>query len=464
MYSPKLTGPLDFNDWLQRRGNRVDSGWIVVGEVWKTATGQASTFTYLVSLGSLRARLKSEIRGCDSSSAQTEIVEAYIENRAYGSRPDRTWDNDGPVDVDKRPFVIETTSFGYKPLQLDFVQAFILYWNAWWDGDVLRRLDDAGILHDVARRTREDENVRLEADAHHLRSFLAVIKCGALRVHDHMRFTRGYTPMLIDEIFSDSTGHFRRIVDRGDIAIVKYAFFGRANGKDVVLPYMGQKGDPREAESGQERFITGRAADGSSVEASSCDKHGNAHFLTPVYFRPEVLRRYYDAPNRYSVETGYLRCLDRWSVRFERRTDDLVEIYLGDLGNIPYADQRHFRAYNVHPPGTGISDERFRRDFMVEWINPQSDPTFDFKTALEGTNRAAVRLFGKPMFRPLTEKDAHVIDGLRVPVSESPEESDAQIVALAKITADSLDVDLLRANVAPGTDTKDMKSDRKSVV
>ena len=42
-----------------------------------------------------------------------------------------------------------------------------------------------------------------------------------------------------------------------------------------------------------------------------------------------------------------------------------------------------------------------------------------------------------------------MFDGLRVPVSAGPEESDNQITALAKITADSLDNDLLRSQLRP---------------
>ncbi|HEX3458641.1 MAG TPA: hypothetical protein VHR97_11865 [Candidatus Baltobacteraceae bacterium] len=85
---------------------------------------------------------------------------------------------------------MESTFHGYQPMQMDFVQAFIFFWNAFWDSETLRRLDLDGTLHDVGRRTRIGENVRLEADLHHLRGFLAVVASGALRIHDHMRFSQ----------------------------------------------------------------------------------------------------------------------------------------------------------------------------------------------------------------------------------------------------------------------------------
>jgi hypothetical protein len=457
VYSPKKEGPLDFSDWLQNRGNEAQSGWIVVGEVWRTEDAKSSTFTYLVAMDSLEARLAASIGNSDSSDVQRELVNAYVEARAYGANFDPAWDDDGPIGLRKRPLVVESTFFGYQPMQMDFVQPFILFWNAFWQGETLRRLDHDGTLHDVGRKTRTGENIRLEADLHHLRGFLAVVESGALRIHDHLRFSQDESQTSVDEEFHDHTGHFQTVIAKGT-GIPDYKWYGRTFGKDAVLPYNDLKRDPREGERGHERFIIGRATDGSDLEASSDEGRGDAPFLTPVYFLPEVLRRYYDASDRYSVDSGDLRCLYLWNLPMERRADDLVEAYLGDLGRIPYSDQRHFRAYNVQPPGTGISEERFRRDFMVEWIEPQNDPVFDFKKALRFVNGSGSEALGKPLFRPLLANDGHVFEGLRVPLTESSAESDAQIIALAKITADSLDVDLLRANVAASIDTRELKS------
>lgn len=121
---------------------------------------------------------------------QSELVNVFVEARAYGANFDPAWEDDGPIGFCKRPLVVESTFHGYQPMQMDFVQAFIFFWNAFWDSETLRRLDLDGTLHDLGRRTRIGENVRLEADLHHLRGFLAVVASGALRIHDHMRFSQ----------------------------------------------------------------------------------------------------------------------------------------------------------------------------------------------------------------------------------------------------------------------------------
>lgn len=46
------------------------------------------------------------------------------------------------------------------------------------------------------------------------------------------------------------------------------------------------------------------------------------HYLTPVHFRREVLAKYYDNPELYTVEDGYLRCANLWGVQIDNDHDD----------------------------------------------------------------------------------------------------------------------------------------------
>jgi hypothetical protein len=72
---------------------------------------------------------------------QSELVNVFVEARAYGANFDPAWEDDGPIGFCKRPLVVESTFHGYQPMQMDFVQAFIFFWNAFWDSETLRRLD-----------------------------------------------------------------------------------------------------------------------------------------------------------------------------------------------------------------------------------------------------------------------------------------------------------------------------------
>ena len=67
------------------------------------------------------------------------------------------------------------------------------------------------------------------------------------------------------------------------------------------------------------------------------------HFLTPVWFRRDVLRKYYDQPEKYSVEDGYLRCGGLWGLRMDNDLPNHVVVYLGDLGRLAHEEQLYWR-------------------------------------------------------------------------------------------------------------------------
>jgi hypothetical protein len=50
------------------------------------------------------------------------------------------------------------------------------------------------------------------------------------------------------------------------------------------------------------------------------------HYLTPVFFRAEVLEKYYADPGKYSVEDGSLRCGRLWGRGCVRRLIQSVSI------------------------------------------------------------------------------------------------------------------------------------------
>jgi hypothetical protein len=41
------------------------------------------------------------------------------------------------------------------------------------------------------------------------------------------------------------------------------------------------------------------------------------NYLTPVFFKREVLTKYYSNPDKYSIEDGYIRCAGLWGLRID---------------------------------------------------------------------------------------------------------------------------------------------------
>jgi hypothetical protein len=171
---------------------------------------------------------------------------------------------------------------------------------------------------------------------------------------------------------------------------------------------------------------------------------GNPHYLTPVYFRPEVLTKYYSDPERYSVEDGYLRCAGLWGLRMDNDKHGHVMVFLGDLGHLPAAEAEYWRSFNIEPPDEGPSETLFRRAFGGEFADPQS-VHLRFPRVYTEVNKAWANATGQPLYKELHQDDRHVLAKLHVPLTDSSAEFDEQVLYLAKLVVDSLNVEALQS-------------------
>src|SRR5262249_39692531 len=96
----------------------------------------------------------------------------------------------------------------------------------------------------------------------------------------------------------------------------------RLIGKAVILcPGPVEYSDPfREDRGAFGSFIVGQDEHGAPV-TDSCDPavlRGDAgRGLQQVFFRRSVLRKYFDTPEKFSVEDGYLRCGSLWGLKMD---------------------------------------------------------------------------------------------------------------------------------------------------
>ena len=100
--------------------------------------------------------------------------------------------------------------------------------------------------------------------------------------------------------------------------------FSRLCGKKLVppLPKTEKGWGSSHGQKKHEDFIIGLDSQGNPIPSTlptRNDSHnffgsnpGAPNYLTPVFFRREVLAKYYANPGKYSVEDGYLRCSGLW--------------------------------------------------------------------------------------------------------------------------------------------------------
>jgi hypothetical protein len=174
------------------------------------------------------------------------------------------------------------------------------------------------------------------------------------------------------------------------------------------------------------------------------------HYLTSVYFRREVLNKYYADPERFSIEDGYLRCAGLWGLRMDNDQAGHIGVFLGDLGrDIPAEEAQYWRTFNILPPEEGPSETLVRRAFGGQFADPKS-PDLRFPRVYRDTNTAWKKAFGQPLFLPLHQDDQHVLGKLHVPVTDGAAEFDEQILYLTKLLVDSLNEESLVATIGKG--------------
>lgn len=161
------------------------------------------------------------------------------------------------------------------------------------------------------------------------------------------------------------------------------------------------------------------------------------HYLTPVHFRREVLQKYYNKPELYSVEDGYLTCVGLWGLQLDNDHEDRVVVFLGDLGrDLPSSERDYWRGFMV-PPDSKISETSFRRAFLAQPTNPGA-VDLRFRTRYSKTNKAWVATYGWPLFREPKEADVYLLQQVRLPLNDTQNEFEDAIKLLAKLMSDAL--------------------------
>ena len=437
---PKSLSFLRFEDWLARKESAARD-WMVVARFQRDGATDLFTFSALASaaegnLEKVMATHEWEI-GLDTFARPFHYTGDSDGSPYYGPSL-RT--EVGSIEF--FPFVIDRDFQGYRPRSVELVQHFILYYNAFFiaEKQEYHCIDVSGKVQPVARLRQEQNSLIVWVDAHRLKDYLTAIRCFLVRYHDHDRRVReSESGRLVaeteSEILHDESSHFLLTLATGRDQEIR----SRLHGKDIVLPY-------RNADAEEEErfihFVIGRDEQGKEIEVT-CDESelSPGGFLIPVFFQRKVLDKYYQEPSRYKVSDTDVRCLYLWYIPISATEEDLVQVWLGDLGRIPYEDQLHWRQWNVPPRGT-IPERRIRSDLLAEFVSID-EPISNFQAAYERVQEAAQAMFHAYLFLPLNEKDSHAYETLHVPLSEEEKELDEQVQALAKVTVDSLNVDLL---------------------
>jgi hypothetical protein len=357
------------------------------------------------------------------------------------------------------PIILVRDFHGVKPSYKEVSQEFVHFHNLYYDAGKSRyiKIYDDGREEEVVLLSNNEIKVKLK----HMKQFLAFKDMCLGIYYETTRFIDVNTEDIDLEKegaeFDQREGlyHFG-LWYRNENFFNNHKAFSRLLGKKIITGM--RKEDtgiyPFEEERRYQEFIIGQDENGKDVVftcnpdklANFFGKNADApQFVTPVSFSKDVLHKYYDEPDKFSIEDGYLRCGGLWGLRIDNHHGDYVIVLLGDLGYLSHDEQLYWRHYNIPPTGT-FSETIFKRYFLAQFAEPETVDLV-FANKFEHLQHKWIKKFGWNIFKPLNEGDEYHLSGLHVPLKDTQVEFDTQILSLTKVIIDSLNEEEFKKSV-----------------
>lgn len=219
-------------------------------------------------------------------------------------------------------------------------------------------------------------------------------------------------------------------------------------GKKVIMPSPIEECGywPYEKEEKYEDYIIGIDDNGKEI-FSTCDPDKlNNYFdsnpsapmyLTPVFFKREVLQKYINKPELYEIKDGYLNCRSLWGIEIDNHHKDCVVAYLGDLGrDLPESERGYWKSFNI-VGDKGLSETSFLRDFCNMFTESNMED-HKFQYEYSSLSKKWKDKYGWDIYLPLSYEDKYNLTQIRIPISNSQLEFDQLVLSLVKVLIDSL--------------------------
>jgi hypothetical protein len=353
-----------------------------------------------------------------------------------------------PTDEGIEPFALKRHFHGIRPTYWEIAEDFRLYFNLYEDhrNKRLLKIDENGDEHEAVQMSPTQIRVKTRL----LKEYLGVRKMRLVLYFDYNRLsTKSLEELGIEEHHAvESTAD--QVISKGARPWIGFSdktkqTHGFLMGKKILS---GDTETPRQPFSREDReyegFLIGVDDDGHEIKYT-CDEGqlanyfgknpGSPHYLTPVFFRKEVLNKYYSQPEKYTITDGYLTCAGMWSLQMDNNQPDSVMVFLGDLGHLAHIEQKYWRGFNIS--SGKMSRTAFERSMLGRFADAES-VDFLFKQRFELFNNRFKKKFGWELFKPLVDKDEYYLKILRVPLTNEQREFDEQVLALTKVFIDSL--------------------------
>ena len=165
-------------------------------------------------------------------------------------------------------------------------------------------------------------------------------------------------------------------------------------------------------------------------------------YLTPVYFKADVLNKYKDDARHYTINDDMISYMDEWTLVFGYNEDNTVFVWLGDLGKLPYEEQKYWKSFNITP--TGKLEKKFVQRQLGAIFTDASRIETKLLALIRHFNNFIKEKYGDIMFVELGEADKEIYNTFVIPTNHSLPEYQNFLMKLNKLTAESINKDLIK--------------------
>lgn len=172
----------------------------------------------------------------------------------------------------------------------------------------------------------------------------------------------------------------------------------------------------------------------------------NKNWFVCLYFRKSVLDKYYQNPD---CEVKAMHVSNRFfSLKCDNNNKDYVAVFFAHLQELPYEELLHWKSHNIAPEEhMKLSASFYETMIEGKWSGGAETPDLFFKERFSEFSKLWKKKFHWELFKPLSEIQQHLFNGLHTPTSENISVLVNQIEALALILIDSLNLAEISKNI-----------------
>ena len=419
----------------------IDSGWVEVYRSDYGAQVDIGIYCCLVYPQNLDKYLRNNDWGVNwGSEGHPSIITSYKNGDSvteYFRFADKGLE---PLIFPKR---FSHTKERYVDISIEFINYFKLYEKAESkQSRIYYFIDDLGDMDEAIKVTERQVFFKLK----YILEYLAVRKLHLSLCFDIMCMSTatevGDAFIAKDEVFTGDSFNYRHLITR-------ISGVGTKNLQSWLRGKTILKFDPLKSQNfwfdldddAHESFIIGYNDDGTE-QVAQCNSEEHKFFVK-VYFKKEVLDKYYGNPQKYKVDGFYLSS-NFISLKMDNNNNDYVVVFLNDLAMLPQKEQLHWKHYNIAPKREmNISRSYYDTMILGNWASDSDSVDVLFKEKYKQFNLQWYEKFGWHFYREPAGSDEHHFASLHVPAENNVRSFCEQMLILVKLTIDSLNEEML---------------------